>query len=42
MFLNDIEDIFIDNELSGINVDMFKLFLISYADDLVIFVNSKE
>jgi len=42
MFLNNIEDIFIDNELSGINVDMFKLFLISYADDIVIFVNSKE
>jgi len=42
MFLNDIEDIFIDNELSGINVDMFKLFLISYADDIVIFANSKE
>jgi len=36
MFLNDIEDIFIDNGLSGINVDMFKLFLILYADDLVI------
>ena len=42
MFLNDIEDIFIDNKLSGINVDMFKLFLISYADDIVIFANSKE
>ena len=41
MFLNDIEDIFIDNGLSGINVDMFKLFLILYADDIVIFANCK-
>ena len=42
MFLNDIEDIFIDNGLSAINVDMFKLFLILHADDIVIFANSKE
>ena len=27
---------------SGINVDMFKLFLILYADNIVIFANSKE
>ena len=42
MFLCDIEDIFIDNGLSGINVNMFKLVLILYADDIVIFANSKE
>ena len=42
MFLSDIEDIFIDNGLSGINADIFKLFLILYADDIVIFANSKE
>ena len=42
MFLDDIEDIFIENGLSGINVDMFKLFLILYADDIVKFANSKE
>ena len=41
MFLSDIEDIFIDNGLSGINVNMFKLFLILYADDIVIFANIK-
>ena len=42
LFLNDTEDIFIDNGLSGINVNMFKLFFILYADDIVIFANSKE
>ena len=33
---------FIDNGLSAINVDIFKLFLILHADDIVIFANSKE
>ena len=36
MFLNDIENIFIEKGLPGINIDMFKLCLILYADDIVI------
>jgi hypothetical protein len=40
MFLNDLEDIFIDKGFEGIDVHMFKMFLILYADDIVIFANS--
>ena len=42
MFLNDIEDVFISKGLCGIDVDCFKMFLILYADDIVIFANCKE
>ena len=42
MFLNDIEDMFIKNGTNGIDVDMFKIFLILYADDIVIFANNGE
>ena len=42
MFLNDIEDVFIHKGLQGIDVNMFKIFLILYADDIVIFANSSD
>jgi len=42
MFLNDIENIFIEKGLPGINIDMFKLCLILYADDIVIFANDRS
>ena len=42
MFLNDMEDEFIHNGLQGIDVNMFKMFLILYADDIVIFSNSSD
>ena len=42
MFLNDIEDEFIHNGLQGIDVNMFKIFLILYADDIVIFAYSSD
>ena len=35
MFLNDIEDVFMNKGLSGIDVNFFKLLLILYADDKV-------
>ena len=41
MFLNDIEDVFMTKGLSGIDVNFFKLILILYADDKVIFAESK-
>lgn len=41
MFLNDIEDIFGHRNLDGISVDTFKMFLILYADDIVIFADSE-
>jgi len=37
MFLNDIEDVFMNKGLSGIGVNFFKIFLILFADDIFIF-----
>ena len=42
MFLNDLEDVYVKSGLSGIDVNMFKMFLILYADDIVIFSNTAE
>ena len=42
MFLNDIENIYVENGVEGIDVYMFKMFLILYADDIVIFANNSE
>ena len=42
MFLNDIEDVFMNKGLSGIDVNVFKIVLILYADDIVIFAESKD
>ena len=41
MFLNDIEDVFMNKGLLGIDLN-FKLFLILYADDKVVFAESKD
>ena len=37
VFLNDIEDEFMLKGASGVNLNTFKLFLLLYADDIVIF-----
>jgi len=42
MFLNDIEAMYVTSGLDGIEVVMFKIFLILYADDIVIFDNSAD
>ena len=42
LYLNDIEEQFINSDIEGIDVDMFKLFLFLYADDIVIFANNSE
>ena len=39
---NYIEDEFIQKGLHGIDVNMFKVFLILYADDIVVFANSSS
>ena len=36
MFLNDIEDVFVQHNVDGIELHMFKMFLILYADDIAI------
>ena len=42
MYLNDIEEHFILNGFEGIDLDMFKLFLLLYADDIVIMSETEE
>ena len=41
LFLNDIEDKFIHSGFEG-DVDMFKLYMLLYADDIVIYANNVE
>ena len=42
LYLNDIEEQFINLGLDGIDVDMFKIFVLLYTDEIVIFVNTQE
>ena len=42
LFLNDIEEQFIHSGIEGLDVDMVKVFLLLYADDIVIFSNTAE
>ena len=42
LYLNDIEETFVNSGLEGIDIDMFKMFILLYADDIVIFANSAE
>ena len=42
MYLNDLEDEFELKGVEGIDIGMLKLYLLLYADDIVIFSNSKE
>ena len=41
-FLNDIENEFLKSGMEGLNVNMFKVFLLLYADDITIFANTAE
>ena len=42
LYLNDIEKQFMNSGIEGIDIDKFELFLLLYADDIVIFVNNPE
>ena len=42
LYLNDIEEHFLNSGLEGIDINMFKMFMLLYADDIVIFANSAE
>ena len=42
LFLNDIEDEFLKSGIEGLNINMFKMFLLLYADDIFIFSNTAE
>ena len=42
MYLNDIEQEFITKDADGVDTGFFKLFLLLYADDIVIFSKTPE
>ena len=42
MYLNDIENVFIQKGVAGFDIGLLKLFLLLYADDIVIFVESSD
>ena len=41
IYLNDIEAEFVQNNFKGIETDMLKLFLLLYADDIVLFASDE-
>ena len=42
LFLNDIEEQFIVSGFEGLDINMFQMFMMLYADDIVIFANTAE
>ena len=42
LYLNDIEEQYINTDLEDIDINMFKVFLLLYADDIIIFANITE
>ena len=42
LYLNDIEETFVNSGLGGIDIDMFKMLMLLYTDDIVVFANSAQ
>lgn len=42
LYLNDIEEHFISSGINGLDIDMFKVLMLLYADDIVIFSHTSE
>ena len=42
LFLNDLEETFVTESYNGLDVDMFNICMLLYADDIVLFANSAE
>ena len=42
MYLDDIEETFIRGKFQGLEIGMLKLFLLLYADDIVIFADNEN
>ena len=42
MYVNDIEDDFYLRGAEGVDIYMFKLFLLLYADDITIFAETSD
>ena len=42
LFLNDLEEVFASEGYEGLDIDILKIFMLLYADDIVIFSKSAE
>ena len=42
MYLNDLENEFVTKGVDGLDIGMLKLYLLQYADDIVIFSNTSD
>ena len=42
IYVNDIENEFISKDANGIDIDVLKIFLLLYADDIIIFAESAD
>ena len=42
MYINDLENEFMQNGIDSIDLGMLKLYLLLYADDIVIFSNTSK
>ena len=42
LYVNDLEETFAVHDFRGIEISMLKLFLLLYADDIIIFSESAE
>ena len=42
MYLNDLEDVYIQKGYDGIDIGLIKLFLLLYADDIILFAASAD
>ena len=42
MYINEIDDFFYAEGAEGVDVTMFKLFLLLYADDITVFAESPK
>ena len=41
-YVNDLEQEMISKDIAGLDLDYFKLFLLMYADDIVLFSETDE
>ena len=42
LYLNDIEEQFSHSNFDGLEVDMVKIFMLLYADDIVVFAKTSD
>ncbi len=42
LYLNDIEETLISKGVEGIDIGSFRIFLLLYADDIILFANNKD